>query len=114
MKITVEMSQEEKEKLIIDVMENYPEASSPSLQCIGWKYNEMKFVFLEDGNEKDTRHEVDLPMLTKGLDKLFEKIIAGKYINHMDLIDMVDPGNWDATDCDALVQCAIFNEIIYG
>jgi len=78
----------------------------------------MIFEFKED-NERDTRlppvltHTITLPMLVKGIDILIDLAIKGEYKNY-NFPSGLSSGDIDATDCDALVQCAIFGDVIYG
>ncbi len=108
-------TQEEKEKIVCELMENYPEASSPSLTCIGWKYKECKFIFEEYVDMGDIkRHTVTKDMLVKGFDIMMKEIANGHY-HHLPLTGIVgDLGDWDADDVDALVQFSVFGELVYG
>ena len=108
------LSDEEAKRIVREAMESFPEASSPSLVCVKWKYKEMQFVFADEDGEKVVRHNVDEEMLVKGLRILLKLAIQGRYHNNDFPNGFEDTGNWDATDFDALVQCAIFGEIIYG
>ncbi len=118
--VKIELEDSEKEKIVRDVMENFPEYSSPSLVCTGWKYQAMQFVFREDTEDPlkgYVIHQVNLEMLKKGLDKMVLDIAAGRIhtSGNTGLQDMLaDTGNWDANDADNLVQYAIFGELIYG
>lgn len=110
MKVIIEFDEE---KLIRDVMENYPEYSSPSLRCRRADYDHCVFSFHDV--EEDKRYEVNLPMLKKGLETLLDLVkgnqLPGLSIN---LTNFQDVGEWDCDCADALVQCAIFKEVIYG
>jgi hypothetical protein len=108
------LSDEEAKRIVREAMENFPEASSPSLPCVHWKYEEMQFVFIEDNDENQVKHTVNEEMLVKGLRTLLKLSVQGKYHNNDFPNGFEDTSNWDATDFDALVQCAIFGEIIYG
>ena len=116
----IELEDSEKEKIVRDVMEGFPEYSSPSLVCTDWKYQAMQFMFREDTEDPlkgDVIHQVNLEMLKKGLDKMVLDIAAGRIhtSGNIGLQDMLaDTGNWDANDADNLVQYAIFGEVIYG
>lgn len=99
----------DKDKLIHDIMESYPEASF-CLKCIDWNYNKVEFKFADDEAEKV--YLVTLPMLREGFDKLIQLLVDGKYKNGLSV--WTDAGNWDSVDADALVQCAIFGDVIYG
>ena len=96
------------------MMENYPEASSGnSLRCLSWKYKEMEFEFLDE--EEDKTYTVNLVLLKKGFNKFLKIIEDGKYFNNGVVPNLLSEGyDSDSQDYDALVQCAIFGEIIYG
>jgi len=102
------------EKVIREMMENYPEASSGnSLRCLSWKYKEMEFEFLDE--EEDKTYTVNLVLLKKGFNKFLKIIEDGKYFNNGVVPNLLSEGyDYDSQDCDALVQCAIFGEVIYG
>lgn len=110
MKLILEFDEE---VLLRDVMQNYPEYSSPSLHCIHWKYKDMEFLFRDTDDGKEYR--VDLPMLKVGLGKLLVLLqnneLPGISIN---LSNFTDTGEWDCDCLDALVQCSIFGKVIYG
>lgn len=103
-----------KEKLIREMMENYPEAGSGnSLICTGWDYEIMNFDFVD--SEDDKKYNVNLKALKKGLRDLLKIIEDGEYFNDGVCPHLLSDGyNYDAQDCDALVQCAIFGEVRYG
>ena len=103
-----------KEALIKEMMENYPEAGRGNcLSCKGWNYKKMKFVFYDE--EEDKTYEVNLTKLQVGLNKLLKIIADGKYFNNGVVPNLISEGyDYDSQDCDALVQCAIFGEVIYG
>ena len=55
------------------------------------------------------------PILEKGLSILVEKILAGELEGlGLNSSNINDAGEWDADCADALVQCAIFGDVIYG
>ena len=101
------------EKLIKEVVQNLPEYSI-SLQCTEWKYEDCKFSFYDSDTDKD--HLINLCMLVRGygiLKKLWnDKKAFFDGIKSEE--DWKDAGNWDADIVDALIQCSIFSEIIYG
>ena len=103
-----------KTQLIKEMMENYPEASSGnSLRCLKWNYKDMEFEFLDE--EEDKTYQVNMDLLREGLNKLLEIIADGKYFNCGQTPNLLSEGyDYDSQDCDALVQCAIFEEVIYG
>lgn len=103
-----------KTKLIKELMENYPEAGvGNSLRCLRWNYKKMEFKFLD--NEEDKIYKVNMDLLKVGLNKLLKIIEDGKYFNNGVVPNLLSEGyDYDSQDCDALVQCAIFGEVIYG
>lgn len=104
----------EKTKLIIEMMENYPEAGvRNSLICLSWNYKKMEFRFYD--GEEDKEYKVNMDLLKEGLDKFLKFIEDGKYFNNGVVPNLLSEGyDYDSQDCDALVQCAIFGEVIYG
>lgn len=116
MEIKMTIPDEKVEELVHDIMENYPEASSGPLECVDWDYDRVRYIFNEYEDETPTRHTVTKEMLVRGFEILIGLIQEGKYHNGgLRLNDYLeDVGNWDAFDADALVQCALFGEIIYG
>jgi len=107
------ISENEKVVLIIEVMQGYPEAGSGNtLKCLKWKYDVCQYTFIDE--ETGEKHKVFLRGLLKGFDILMELAIRGKYKNCNFPNGMMDAGNWDGLDTDALVQCAIFGDVIYG
>lgn len=130
MELKVEVSEEKIEKLIRGVMENYPEASSMSLQCVEFDYKNCLFKFWdveEEGEDgREVYHDVDYPKLRKGFETLMN-IALGRvegerfFIAGWDPVGFFDPDSWgdwictwDAGAADGLVQCAVFGEVIYG
>lgn len=111
------ISIEWKRGAVKELMENYPEYSSDSMKCVRWKYNEMIFDFVEYDGARVRLHTVTEDKLVKGLDILLDKMQNRKYFNNgpIDMQNYLDDlGCWDANDVDALVQCAVFGDIIYG
>ena len=109
------------ETLIKSVMENCPECSS-SLTCVGWKYEECKYKFVDD--EDGQKYTIQYPELRKGFEVLMKLASEGKFHNEgWDVTPLLNPTkenfdnwacNWDAGVVDALIQCAIFQDVIYG
>ncbi len=104
----------ETKQLIKSAMENYPEAGrGNSLICVGWNYNKIEFDFVDEETEK--KYSVDLEKLKKGFTILLKVVEDGKYFNNGIAPNFLSKGyDWDAQDYDALVQCAILGEVIYG
>lgn len=136
MQVTVKINP----KLISDVMSNFPEASL-CLQCVAFDYKKCEFEFWDqevDSNSAEksivpakiqdmnlrisgevknaVTYKVTKKELEKGLLILANKIGAGELpglgLGMSDFND--DDEKWDAFAADALVQCAIFGDVIYG
>ena len=108
--------QADKDRVIRQMMEDFPEASSSSIICTKWNYKDMEFDFIED--DEKTRggvpHHVSMPNLRKGFNKLMKLALYGEYKNHGFPAGMFGKdADWDAIDAEALVQCAIFGKLIY-
>ncbi len=111
------ITQKEKDIIIKDMMEGYPDANSSSLVCIKSNCEKMEFDFIEDDEKTDggVSHHVDMKMLRKGFDILIELALKGAYNNFGFPSNVLGKyPDFDAIDTDALVQCAIFGDIIYG
>lgn len=104
----------EKRKLIKQIMENYPEASSGnSLLCTKFDYKKCQFDFLD--METNKKMLVNMRLLKRGLIKLLEITNNGRYFNCGQVPNLLSKAyDWDGQDCDALVQCAIFGDVVYG
>lgn len=118
MKLEVELNDDLVKAALRSCMENYPEFSTASLQCISWKYKEGIYRFEEDDESGDIKvHTVTPEMMFEG----FKKLLANRP-------QCVPPppseqtqeawDNWccqmDADGVDCLLQFALFGELIYG
>lgn len=113
----IELDQNEKEQLIRDVMENFPEASEAGgVPCIDWDYEKTEFVFVDSEGEKPQEVTVNMESLLKGLDKMWADIGVKYFNGNPDITQetMTDPCNWDANDANALVEYTLYGEVIYG
>ncbi len=107
MKVTLKFDED---KLLKECMENYPEASTPSIHCCIWNYKAMKFTFHDV--EENKLYEVDIPKLRKGLKTLLALLSKNKLPGlNINLNNFLDTGEWDMWDLDALIQCTIFGEV---
>jgi len=102
--------------LVKNIMENFPEASS-SLQCVKWRYDDWKYVFVD---EDETVYKLDKEKLLSAVPLIFTdkwgkgltKVPSNLLENEEVLEDWLCQA--DAWDFDAFVQLAIFGEVIYG
>jgi hypothetical protein len=117
--ITLEQPEKDLDNRLKEILENLPEHSL-SMPCTKWDYENCFFVFRDIEEEADNLHkliyEVDLPKWRKGYYILKQKWQEGKY--HFCGVetpaDWEDLCCWDACIIDALIQCSIFGEVIYG
>ena len=110
------MTRSQEEKFIRDCYDNFPEASQ-SLVCTGWKYKKFLFVFL-DPEEEGKEHVIRLADAIRGFRLFVQAVDSGKLPGlglPADYLNLEDgPGIMDASCFDAMVQMAIFGEVIYG
>lgn len=102
------------ERMVRSLYENFPEASSGSaLQCIGWKYQAFKFNFID--TEDGKKYEITLPKAMKGF-RILTKLVEAGELPGLGLTPdfKASEDSWDAYAIDALAQCAVFGEVIYG
>jgi hypothetical protein len=132
------------DKLIDDIMGGQPEASAGmAIQCIDWDYGKCRYIFRDAEYEYGEKHHKEAlikpkweevlhlrlgdartqavwtltrPRLRRGLRRMLDALHAGEMpgIAEYVLRDFRDPGNWDSNAADALVQYALFGELIYG
>lgn len=117
------LSAEQERELVREAYQNFPEAGE-CVRCVSWHYGtdkdpeRFRFIFSDDEGKE---HVVKLPDAVRGL-RLFAQLVnAGKlrglglpahFLSPADDFDVL--GEWDAFAFDALAQCAIFGEVIYG
>lgn len=112
--VRVRIAEEKLQEMAKEVMENYPEYSSPSLRCTSWKYDAGIFKFLDTDSGKE--YTVTTAQVAKAIPSFIEKNLSGKYnlFRGLDSVAVMDTGNWDADAVDGLVQETIFGDVIYG
>jgi len=128
MYLEVEIPEKQIEYLINEVMQNYPECSTPAFQCTGWDYDNCEYTFVDYEDGDNPRYRVDYAKLREGFEKLIMIALgreAGKrfYASGWDPSTVFNPSpeawedwacDWDAVVVDGLVQCAVFGEVVYG
>ena len=101
---------------IKEIVQNLPEYSAyeyhPSLKCVSWKYDDCKFKFYDD--EEDKEYTVTTKDIEKILPQFISKCFQGKYKFFGDNFNIFDLGNWDCWPIDGIVQEVIFGDVIYG
>lgn len=115
MKIAIEIPDQVVADVVKSIMENMPEASQ-SMNCVRWKYEEMRFSFVdyEDGQ----RYDLDREKLLATFPLMFtDKWPPGLESPPM-TADWKEWDSWlcrsDADSFDAFVQLACFGSVIYG
>jgi|GEM_PF-5626658 len=106
----VEEGNVERDCMAKDIMENYPEYSSSYLLCDKWDYDNGIFRFYD--TEEDKRYTVTLSDVAAALPK-FERLVLEGRLKFYEL-ELGDVGSYDAFVTDAIVQIAIFGEVIYS
>lgn len=107
--------------LIMEVMQNCPECSS-SLECVSWHYATCTYTFFDECESK--QYQIGYQDLRKGFTKLIELTHEKKFrASGWDIDPIIAPtqeafdewaSRWDATVVDALIQCTLFDDIIYN
>ena len=100
-----------KEQTVKELCGNLPEYSL-SLHCLKWDYDNCVFVFFDE-YEKE-HHTVNLKQMVKGFNIMTKNWDTPDFEKDNDLKIDAFLCNCDACFVDAMVQCAIFEEVIYG
>ena len=115
MKIIIEFPNDLINKIVDGIMENFPEASA-TLQCIGWKYDQRKFTFVD--SESGERYNLTEERLHRGFSLMFTNYWPKGCTRVPMSTDWETWDEWlcqsDATDFDAFVQLCCFGRVIYG
>lgn len=111
-------------ELALDVMQNMPEYGYGAYNgniCTKWDYEkgEYTFNYISEEDETVTKEIVlNADMLEKAMEKLILMMVQGKYrfcgCDFLNGDPIMDGACWDAICVDALVQVAIFGDVIYG
>ena len=110
MNIIFSIPDNEFEELAKSCFENYPEASSPSLWCTSWKYDEWLFKFEDEDGKKFTLNK---EKILDGLKQFIEIKMKGG-LKGILIEDYKDAGEYDAEAVDAITQLACYGEVIWG
>lgn len=116
------LTPEQERQLVRSAYENFPEAAQ-CFACESFSYGDkpgrpFKFVFVDDEGK---RHTITEAAAVRGLRVFAVLVGAGRlpglglpahYLSPADDFDAL--GEWDAFAFDALAQCAMFGEVIYG
>lgn len=117
MKIEVDIPDLIVETFARGLMENYPEYSQGSaLKCVSHRYKEGKFVFL-DIEQRNKEYTVTTKDICDAIPVFIDGVIKNKWkFDGLDIRNILnlDATDYDAYSTDAIVQLAIFKQIIYG
>lgn len=99
------MTTQQQEQFVRGMMENYPEAGSGNaLQCVRFKYSELKFTFVDDEDGKT--YHLDKAKLMAALPLMFtEKWPKGCTQPHRLAFDGVPDEDVDDWLCEATPSC---------
>lgn len=103
--IEIDFTPEQERTLIKEIFENFPEAAV-CLKCTKWNYKDFIFEFYDE--EEDKTHVIKYEDAQRGLRTYLKILLLGNTALEG------NPSHWDAIVYDAIVQCAIFGDIIYG
>ena len=118
------LTEEQERQLVRSAYENFPEAAL-CFRCDAWSYGDkpgkpFRFVFV-DVEEGGKRHVITEDDAVRGL-RVFARLMSegrlpglglpANYLSPED--DFSALGDWDGFAFDALAQCAMFGDVIYG
>lgn len=129
MKIEIKVIDVDKDD-IISILSGFNSYSDYWCALLDWvndNYNAARKSLLTKMNEKDIcKEDVWAEILLQGNSLLItddedqvhiltlENLIAGINLAFKNGFLDQNPENWDSSDCDIIIQCAIFKEVIYG
>lgn len=74
----------------------------------GWQQGSAVLSFENEAGEPDKRYVTNgVVMVAKGLQRAAEHGMT-------DIVDRCHSGDYDAADADAIIQLAVFDDVIYG
>jgi hypothetical protein len=98
------------DNFVSELLENLPEYSiSFEVKSFNYKRNEFELMDYETGKD----YVLDLPTAENGFRLLIQKVTNSE-LPGLGLEEFWEPGNWDSYSTDALLQCALLGDVIYG
>jgi hypothetical protein len=97
--------------LVMQVMQNLPEYSL-NFDVDDFDYTACEFLLVD--YEEHKRHLIDFNKLVNAAKLMHNKIELGELFSGMTMYEFWDPSYWDAEITDALLQLAIFKDVIYS
>ncbi len=117
MKVSIEIDESIVERVVKNIMENFPEASKGcALVCIKWGYDAWQFDFEDE--ETGKRYRLNKQQLLAAFPLIFTDKWPKGCTQPPAKTDWASWEEWlcrcDATDDDAFAQLACLGEVIYG
>lgn len=109
MKRTIEFEYDT--QVVKDILESLPE-NSISFEVLRWDYQISEFSLrdLETGIE----YTLTLEKAIAGFEYIAKAVLGGKLFYQGLESNVFEAGSWDSLATDALLQAAVFGEVIYG
>jgi hypothetical protein len=108
MEFTVTIDDKQVRAFVKELLENLP-GYSLSLYCTKWKYEKSEFHFVDDEDGKE--YDLTLDKAVEGFEKYMK---SDMWLRRHSQLGLLDSGAYDADDVDAIIQLAIFGELVYG
>lgn len=116
--VNINLNDKQLTEQVLSIFDNYPEAGAGmSLRMTSFHYakkgdDHYAWPLSFEDVEADKRYKLTMPMAKRGLKLFFKKVISGQYAIFSGAL--TDAGNYDADAADAVLQCALLGDIIYG
>ena len=112
--MTITFTREEKEKIVKEVFQNFPEYAVHSFYCTFYDYDNFVYKFTD--METDIEYQPTLEQAVKGFE-----LFANQILNEKLFFDglgspqnLLEGENYDAYSLDGLLQCILLGEVVYG
>lgn len=109
MKLTIKIP----DTFLPELFQNLPEYAKDTFRCTGWDYDGFEFDLIDV--EEDKGYVLDREKAEKGFELFASMVFDGKLPGlNVSGMNMFDTANWDSYDMDALLQCCLLGDVIYG
>jgi hypothetical protein len=106
------MTKTEFEELAFEICQNMPLPSGYAFHCPGWDYEKMIFDLVD--NETGKKYTLNRPKILGALAAYVVMKIQGELPGIIIDGPFSDPCSYDSESLDAIIQLAVFGEVIYG